>query len=170
MIIYGKGLFGKVDSVRGVFYVATNFLHIFYVPVVPWGSWLVFDDSPGLRVFDSSWRGIPLGRVGWKSIGMAWLRGALCVLTGGAAFVGVTTVAAVSLSKGAPYLGLALLSALVVGFTYRLGRATPASLTALAEVQELPPELLEEARAIVDDSPASRRARAAPSQTFSELE
>jgi len=69
MIVFGKRLYGKVDLVPGLFYVATNFVHIWYVPLVPLGSNLIIhEDKEG-------WQGMPLG-LSFKSFLVAWLRGA----------------------------------------------------------------------------------------------
>lgn len=45
MIIYGTRMFGRVDTVPGVCYVATRFFHIWFIPLIPLSSMLVLDDS-----------------------------------------------------------------------------------------------------------------------------
>src|SRR5215207_6184396 len=70
MIIFGTRLYGKVDHVPGLFYVATKFFHVQFVPLVPAGSFLIIDDG--------SERGVAIG-VSGKSILVAWLRAALVV-------------------------------------------------------------------------------------------
>jgi hypothetical protein len=54
MIIFGTRLFGKVDQVPGVGYVATRFFHIDYLPLVPSQSWLVFQQT------GKTWRGVKI--------------------------------------------------------------------------------------------------------------
>jgi hypothetical protein len=73
-----KRLFGKVDQVSGVGYVATEFFHISYIPVFPFQSWVILEGSEKDVLFYQSWRGIPIPR-SWKSIAFAWLRAPLLV-------------------------------------------------------------------------------------------
>lgn len=42
-VIFGSRFFGKVDHVPGLFFVATKFVHIFFVPLVPVASYLVYE-------------------------------------------------------------------------------------------------------------------------------
>ena len=67
MIIWGTRLYGKVDGIEGIGYVATKFAHIWYIPVIPLSSWLV------LAEHGEGWRGIPIG-FSLKSIFVTWLR------------------------------------------------------------------------------------------------
>lgn len=41
MIISGQGNYGKVDVVPGFCYVATRFFHLYYVPLIPLGSYVI---------------------------------------------------------------------------------------------------------------------------------
>ena len=52
MIVYGSGLYGKTDEVPGLFYVATTFGHVWFIPLFPTRSHLVLgqDESMGLRI------------------------------------------------------------------------------------------------------------------------
>jgi len=79
MVIYGHRLFGKVDSVPGLGFVATKFFHIDYVPLVPTECWLVFQQS------GKGWRGIRIPMSG-KSVLTAWLR------TGSVIGIGMGTI------------------------------------------------------------------------------
>lgn len=45
IIHFGKRLFGRVDDVPDLLYVATLFWHIEYLPIVPLGSYVVLDGS-----------------------------------------------------------------------------------------------------------------------------
>ena len=47
MIIYGKRLCGKVDQVPGVLYVATQFFHLYFIPVAPVDSFIIIEGSEG---------------------------------------------------------------------------------------------------------------------------
>ena len=66
MIIFGKRLFGKTDAVPGLFYVQTNFFHIDFIPLYPFGSFLVLDTLNERRFIM-----IPLHK---KSFFLAYLR------------------------------------------------------------------------------------------------
>jgi hypothetical protein len=49
MIVFGSGLYGKTDEVPGLFYVATTFGHLWFIPLVPTRSLLVFkEEATGL--------------------------------------------------------------------------------------------------------------------------
>ncbi|MFM9963693.1 MAG: hypothetical protein ACKV2Q_20995 [Planctomycetaceae bacterium] len=67
VIVWGSGLYGDVDGIPGIGNVATNFGHLYYLPLVPTGSHFILEQS------SDGWRGVPIG---WsiKSILMAWLR------------------------------------------------------------------------------------------------
>ena len=67
MVIFGHRLFGKVDAVPNVGFVATRFFHIDYVPLVPTQCWLVFEQK------GRSWRGVRIP-FSFKSLLLAWLR------------------------------------------------------------------------------------------------
>jgi len=47
MIIYGKRLCGRVDRVPGVLYVATQFFHLYFIPVAPVHSFVIIEGSEG---------------------------------------------------------------------------------------------------------------------------
>ena len=67
MLVFGHNYFGLVDQVPGLFYVMTRFVHIWWLPLVPWESWVIADDG------QHSHR-IPLS---WKSVFVDWSRFAL---------------------------------------------------------------------------------------------
>lgn len=86
ILIWGSRLYGKVDQVGDHFHVATKFGHLWYIPLLPLGSWIVLGEG------GKTWTGIEIGLSG-KSILMAWLRtvlllGGIALLLGG--FVGLT--------------------------------------------------------------------------------
>ncbi|MCC7252612.1 hypothetical protein [Hyphomicrobium sp.] len=41
----GQNFYGKIDRVPGLFYVATQFIHLFYIPLIPMGTHLVVEDQ-----------------------------------------------------------------------------------------------------------------------------
>jgi hypothetical protein len=67
LIIYGSRLFGKVDVVPGLFHVETRFGHLWYIPLVPIESFIVFNKS------GDSWNGVNIP-LNLKSVCYAWLR------------------------------------------------------------------------------------------------
>lgn len=72
MIVFGTGLYGSVDKVPGLCRVATKFVHVWYVPLFPTESWIVFAGSEK----GNAWRGIRIALSG-KSVLMAYFRAAL---------------------------------------------------------------------------------------------
>lgn len=89
MIVFGTRMYGRVDEMPEG-YVATQFFHIWFIPLFPIKSLLVTDDSN-----DRSVRGVSLGWSG-KSILAAYIRtgGVLMALAclGYAAFLGLTVL------------------------------------------------------------------------------
>lgn len=78
IIVLGSGLYGDVDAIPGIGNVATNFGHLYYLPLIPTGSHFILEQT------SDGWRGVPIG---WsmKSILMAWLRlglGFLALISG----------------------------------------------------------------------------------------
>lgn len=73
MILFGTQFYGKVDHVPGLFYVVTTFGHIWFVPLIPTGSYLIIDDGVGENGVQ-----IPMSI---KSVLMGWLRG-ICFVAG----------------------------------------------------------------------------------------
>lgn len=69
MIIYGTRLFGKCDEIPGAGHVATQFFHVYFLPLIPMGSHFVIEGSKS----GSQYKAIPLS-LSWRSIGFAWLR------------------------------------------------------------------------------------------------
>ncbi len=72
VIVWGSRLYGKVDAVPGVCHLATNFGHLYYIPLIPMGTVVVYGSAPeGDLVSEFSWS--------FKSILVAWLRVILIV-------------------------------------------------------------------------------------------
>jgi hypothetical protein len=78
-VIFGTRCFGKVDHVPGLFYVSTRFFHINFVPLIPLGSYIIFDGTD---------RGKPIG-LSLKSLGLAWGRWGLVIAGVVCAFIGL---------------------------------------------------------------------------------
>src|SRR5687767_10180082 len=88
IIIWGSYYCGKCDEVPRLCHVETHFGHLYYIPLIPIGSYAVFGRTP-----EGGIQGIPLG-ISFKSVLMGWLR-AGCVL--GA--IGGVVLAFMSLGK-----------------------------------------------------------------------
>lgn len=91
IVLFGKRYYGVVDRVPGLLYVITLFVHIYYVPVAPYQSYLIKAGGKGNRA-------IPLQS---KSVLAGYLRGlssAACMLLTltGVTLAGVCGVLAVT--------------------------------------------------------------------------
>lgn len=125
-IVWGTGLFGKVDTIPGLGHVATQFGHLYWIPLIPMESMFVIHDSSRER------RGVKIGMSG-KSILIAWLRftlGVTCFAS--AVWVGVNIMDA----RPDWFKGIMLPIGTLVGFvaTYFIfGRASYSRACTLAE-------------------------------------
>ncbi|HQR08568.1 MAG TPA: hypothetical protein PLN21_17215 [Gemmatales bacterium] len=98
-IAFGSRFYGKTDCVKGLFYVATKFGHIDYVPIIPNGTYCIwncdgvrietsipFSGKSILKGFLRTWMSIigvfmTLGCLMFREIPhMAWLLGTLAAL------------------------------------------------------------------------------------------
>jgi hypothetical protein len=143
MIVFGVRLFGKAEIVPGVFFIATRFFHICFIPLIPMQSFVILADGEGAA----------LPGLYWGSVSMAWLRG---LLLAGAVVLAVMAwnklEAQAPFSQAQPISLLAL--GCVAGFfaSYRLARATSQSLDALRRVDGMPTSALLRARERLDGS------------------
>ena len=135
LLIQGKRFAGKVDQIPGVLYVATRFEHVYNVPLIPLGSYVILEESGeggGLRG-----RKIELN---YKSLLAAY--GRLALLVGGCALVGFGLLLIVSTLLSVPISLLAIVGAFLLGggcfaaYYYSPGwlRATPKRAQELAEI------------------------------------
>ncbi|WP_375741821.1 hypothetical protein NR800_19325 [Corallococcus interemptor] len=114
MVIFGSRLYGKVDEIPGVGYVATKFGHINFVPLIPLEGWLVVAEE------GNGWRGTAISMSG-KSVLTAWARllflvvGIISLLTGIFTFAG--SQSADSVFSG--LLGLACIGGLIASYRWR---------------------------------------------------
>lgn len=127
MIVYGTGTYGKVDAVAGIGHVATQFFTLYYLPILPLGTYFVTSEE------NNSIHGVKLP-FNLKSIGVAYLRGLLAV--GALVSIGTAIWAFVNLNKIAGNdhvivgVACALLAPVAIGLfilTYRvamINRAT----------------------------------------------
>jgi hypothetical protein len=123
-------LFGKVDQVPNICYVATEFFHIGYIPLVPLQTWLIIVGSETDVLIYESWKGVQIPRF-WKSVVYAWVRAPLLILGFGGPLVAWLRFNDRPRGDEVPFTGLDLLcwigvSALLFGaflVTYWLSRA-----------------------------------------------
>ena len=140
-IIYGRELFGHVEHVPGHFLVATECVHVWYVPLIPVQSWIITD----LRA-DGSWRGTKIPWHG-RSLFLGFMR-SLCVLiaVGLLGFGALRLFEALTVMPGrrpplAAWLGPLVGSFVAyVGYriTWRLGRPSADRARTIAALLDLP--------------------------------
>jgi hypothetical protein len=136
IIIMGVRMAGKVDAVPRVGHVATKFIHLYYVPLIPLGTFLVKTDAAGAE----SEQPLPMNG---KSILVGWLRtvGWVVLLAGGVAAV----LGVVHRDPGRVAVGLigALVAGIFVLLLYRLRFVVHAGYERALEIARqagLPPE------------------------------
>jgi hypothetical protein len=140
IVVFGSTLYGKVESVPGVCHVATRFLHFFFVPLFPTGSWLVIHKRE--RV-EGAADALKLPAMHWGSVGMGWLRFFLLV-----AMVVLAIVASTKIglerpwSQTLPVIAGGLLCAVVFVGSYRFMPARRQSLEGWRGVSGIPDQLL----------------------------
>src|SRR4051794_31008614 len=74
ILIFGQRLCGKVDEVPGICYVATRFLHLYYVPLIPLSSWVILRGTESA----SGFKGQQI-RLSCKSVLLGWLQAFLVI-------------------------------------------------------------------------------------------
>jgi hypothetical protein len=87
VIVWGTTHAGKVDEVPGMFHVVTQFGHLYYIPLIPTGSYVVLE-----KMSDGGFRGASIG-ISFKSWLVAWLRAGCIVAMIAAAIMGVVAIA-----------------------------------------------------------------------------
>ena len=124
VIVWGSVNAGKVDEVPGgMFHVVTRFGHVYYVPMIPLGSFIVLE-----KMSDGSFNGAPIP-LSFKSILAGWIRGGSIVAMIGA----VVGTVIMTLDKTAPPLGwvlpvlIGVVAAVALFLSYKLKIFTEAS-------------------------------------------
>jgi hypothetical protein len=84
VIIFGSRLYGKVDVVPGLFHVETKFGHLWYIPLIPLGTYLILNKQAG------QWHGVSIP-FSFKSLLFAWLRAGLVAAMITGIFVTIAT-------------------------------------------------------------------------------
>lgn len=130
VVIWGSGMYGKTDEVPQMWHVATRFGHLYYLPLIPLGSFALLAGNP-----DDSF-GVPIPLSG-KSILIAWLR---TVFVLGAIVAGILAVAGFSKGDHAAGAALTFLTIVCVGLfiaSKRVGWCQRASYERAVQVAEL---------------------------------
>ena len=80
IIIWGQSNYGKVDVVPNLFYVATRFFHLYYVPLIPLATYLIV---AGTEDENGSFQGVKLP-MSLRSVLAGWVRAVLvlCIVAG----------------------------------------------------------------------------------------
>ena len=113
IIVWGTIEAGKVDEVPKLFHVATRFGHVYYLPLIPLGSFAVFEKT------ESGFQGakIPLSL---KSVLVAWLRSAAIVGGAGLAIFGCVNLANHKTPEGIACFLAAAIAFLALFASYKL--------------------------------------------------
>src|SRR5262245_13761922 len=124
IIVWGTTHAGKVDEVPGgMFHVVTQFGHLYYIPLIPTGSFVVLEKHA-----DGGFRGAAIPLSG-KSLLVGWLRGGSTVTIVGSA---IALIGSIVSKDAAPFawvvaLMIGLIATGVLVATYRLKFFTQAS-------------------------------------------
>jgi len=142
IVFYGSRTYGKVDQVPGLFYVATKFFYIQFVPLVPTESYLIFDGTET----ENNFRGCRIPLSG-KSILFAW--GRLALFVGGIVAAILAIVELTRIAEGRSNwitVTVAALSAVLSIWlfwaSYRFAHAGPMRALRIAQHAGIPPEVL----------------------------
>src|SRR5262245_55223767 len=126
IIIFGQRRCGKVDEIPGLCYVHTQFVHVYYVPLIPTMSYIILAGSETGQGF----RGVRTS-LSFKSILVGWVRTAAVLATIGGIIGAIASGIAYSEHQSPDALeGLILSASVVVGapgvywITTRFGRAS----------------------------------------------
>jgi hypothetical protein len=139
----GTDLYGKVDRVPGLFHVATEFLHVWFLPLVPRRSYLVREETVKGKALP------PIGiRLSSRSILIAWTRAVLSVVGIVLPIVAVIHYHQVQQGIGREpslslvFLAISALCCLGLWATYHFTHAGPLRALELGAVAKIPPELI----------------------------
>lgn len=143
-IILGQGNYGKIDVAPRVGYVMTRFFHLYYVPLIPLGSYIVVDGSEAGEEF----QGVPT-RLRWKSVLAAWVRTALVLSVFAGVAVGIVGLIDQMDAKQLPSAEglfvpwlLAAMSAVGYWLTHRSSRAGYDRAMAIGEALGVPADVV----------------------------
>jgi uncharacterized membrane protein YdfJ with MMPL/SSD domain len=136
MFVFGTKFFGKIQNVPGLFYVATRFFHVFFVPLIPLGTYLVFENSAkyeaGRDRISTLVKPIPFSIA---TVLIAWLRTVLILIVVG------STIGAV-FGKAVAAAILAIASVLSLHLSYVLTRANVERAIEFGKTVRFPAEIV----------------------------
>lgn len=139
-IVLGSSKYGKTDQLPGLFYVVTEFFHVYYVPLIPLHSVVMLEGS-GEKIYKK----IPMA---WKSVLVTYLRG----LVGVGAFVCTAIFLGIMFNLFQKnkdrqlvdnvwyFLGFAILGWLLVVLSYYGSKPSPVRALELARHLDIPME------------------------------
>jgi hypothetical protein len=136
IVVWGTRLYGKVDRVPGLFYVATHFAYLQFIPLFPTASYLIIDGTEGSKGF----QGVKISMSG-KSVLYGYLRAVLVVASIGLIFAGGITLS----KETGPAVGMivgGLVAGLALWLSYRLSRPSPQRALRLATEAGIEPEVV----------------------------
>ncbi|NOK38110.1 hypothetical protein HMI49_33415 [Corallococcus exercitus] len=160
MVIFGSRLFGKVDAIPGLGYVATKFGHINFVPLIPLEGWLVVAEE------GNGWRGQAIGMSG-KSVLVAWARFLFIVVGVGSLLFGSIAFAEHEAGGAIPLglLALACIGGLITSYKWKwVTHASPERAMEIAREAGISEEGLRQLHRLYS---APEAAAAAPAQPWS---
>ena len=135
-------MLGKVDEVPGLFYVATQFVHLNYIPLGPMKSFLILagtekgEDFSGVKI-----------KMSWKSVFFGYLRAALVwgiilIAIGGLAAFTKNGNQAMDVELLGIWAGVIAAMGALYWISYRLTRAGPERALVLASEAGIAPEVV----------------------------
>jgi len=139
MFVFGTKFFGRIQSVPGLFYVATKFFHLFFVPLIPLGTYFVFEDSAKHEMKGGRERTSTLVKpmpFSIKTVLMAWLRTALILVIIG------STIQAVAFGHAVPATVIAIAGIVSLHLSYVLTRAGVERAITLGQIARFPDEIV----------------------------
>lgn len=142
LVFFGTRLYGKVDHVPGLFYVATHFAYLQFVPLFPTASYLILDGSESGENF----RGVQISMSG-KSVLFGYLRAALIIGTIMLLFIGALVLQQSAIG-GLVMIAAAVAAIIMVILSYKVTRPGPERALWLAQQAGIDPEVV--ARFFVD--------------------
>ncbi len=136
VVIWGTQKYGKVDLVPGLFYVASDFAHVQFIPLFPTASYLILDGTQSSK----GSHGVRIPMSG-KSVLVGYLRAALFVALLALVGFGIATVGKEAII-GALLIAAGLFCGLVFLISYKLTRPGPQRALMLAQQAGIPPEVV----------------------------
>lgn len=136
IVFWGTRLYGKVDHVPGLFYVATHFAYVQFIPLFPTTSYLIIDGTEGSQGF----QGVKVPMNG-KSVLFGYLRAFLTLASIGLIVAGGVTVAKDAL-PAVVMIVAGLFGGIFLFLSYKVARPSPQRALMLAGQAGIEPEVV----------------------------